>query len=1200
MSRLTTSSETRIRLSRIGRVFLLAALFLPGAMHGAETKAGKTIDFARQIRPMLSDNCFACHGPDDKARKGGLRLDIHADTLKAGKSGKVAIVPGHPEQSELIARIQSHDPDELMPPGKSGKTLTAAQIDLFRRWIAEGATYSLHWAYEPPRNPTPPEVKNTRWPINPVDRFVLARLERENMTPSKAADRITLLRRASLDLTGLPPTPSEVDAFLADKSPDAYEKVLSRLMKSPRYGEHMAKSWLDGARYADSHGYHIDSERHMWKYRDWIIQAYNKNMPFDQFTLEQLAGDLIPNASLDQKVASGYVRANMSTGEGGVIVDEYQAKYTFDRTETTGTLWMGLTMVCARCHTHKYDPITQKEYYGLYAFFNNLKESVMDGNAPNPDPSIQVPTPEQQQRLESLRQWIARDQKEVEKPMPELDQAQRVWEVKWRDRLNRGWSFPEVKSFTAASNATHRVLEDHSILVGGPNPAKDSYQISFPLEAATLAALRLEALPDSSLPLNSSARSDDGKFRLSEFEADYALYDAQGRPGEFKKLAFGQSLADAAIKDREIDKALDGKADTGWQPTDQAATNQHVALFVLKEPLAVTAPGELRVRLKFEASVNRRALGRFRVGMANREELIQVLVPKTPQPWQVLGVMKAGDPLVTLDEPQAPERAVDLTQKFPGVREEARWAARTDLADGRDHVLVSSLHGVHGLFYLSRNLPASQDQQVEIQVRADDLCKVWLNGVLVGERRQKEKAGEGPLKMALKLRKGDNALLVKMVNVQGDSRFRFEMNLMDESVVPPNLVGTLAVVDQASADQKSALRNYFRRVTSPEWRKISDQLAQWREEESGLNRSIPTTMVAREEMEKPRDTHILMRGEYDKIGEKVTRGVPAVLPPFPKDSPTNRLGLAKWLLLPEHPLTARVTVNRMWQHFFGTGFVKSSDDLGVQSEPPSHPDLLDWLATEFVRSGWNVQHIQTLIMTSATYRQSSKQTPELHAKDPENRLLARGPRLRVEGEVVRDVALYVSGLLVERQGGKSVKPYEPGGLWETVSFNNSQKYVPDTGEGQYRRSLYTHWKRQSPPPNMLLLDAPTREFCVVKRPRTNTPLQALALLNDPQFVECSRAFADRILREGGKTAESRLTYAFRWATARKPSADELRILVRALEDQRASFQNNEAAARALLKVGEYQATSPVSPSELAAWANVASMILNLDETITKI
>jgi hypothetical protein len=1172
------------------------------SLAGAETKPAGSVDFVRQIRPILSDHCLNCHGPDEKARKGGLRLDRHEDALKAGKSGQRAIIPGNVEESEFVKRLLTSDPDDVMPPTKTGKTLTTAQKDLLQRWIKEGATWVTHWAYDPVKRPAPPAVQQQDWVRNEIDRFVLARLEKEGLKPSGPADKTTLIRRVTLDLTGLPPSPAEVDAFVADSSDQAFERLVDRLLQSPAYGEHMAKYWLDAARYADSHGYHIDAERNVWKYRDWVVSAYNRNLPFDQFTIEQLAGDLLPNPTLDQKVASGYVRCNMSTGEGGAIVEEYQAKYSFDRTETLGTAWLGLTLVCARCHSHKYDLVSQKEYYGLASFFNNLKESVMDGNAPNPEPSIQVPTAEQTARLEALRKSIAEGEKAILAPLPELDREEVEWKKEWSRRLGQQWTVMEPTGFQSSSNAQFRVGSDRTILVSGPNPPKDTYQLTFPLEPGVLAGLRLETLPDDSLPQKGSSRADDGKFRLSEIEAEWVLPGVDGKEATAKPIKFARAIADAAIKDREVEKAIDGKAETGWQPTDQPMVERHTALFLLSEALTVPTRGELRVRLNSEASVNRRAIGKFRLALARDAALVSALAPAKPAPWQVLGALKAGAVEETLSKAFEPEQAIDLDLKktFAGAREDVKWSARGDLEDGKSHVLVSSLHGVHGVYYLSRKLVVPMDQQVTVSVRADDVFRVWLNQQLVGERRQSERAGEGPLKLVLQLKKGENTLLIKTVNVQGDSRFSFEMNPLDRSVLPPDLAVLFAGLDQFNADQNARLQRYFRRVSSPEWRKQENQIALWREEEAGLNRSIPTTMVAKEDDEKMRDTFLLMRGEYDKLGDKVTRGVPSIFPAFPSDAPTNRLGLAKWLMLPTHPLTSRVTVNRYWQQYFGVGLVKTSDDMGVQGEPPSHPELLDWLAAEFIESGWDIKRMQRLIVLSAAYRQSSKQSPELRARDPENRLVSRGPRFRVDGEVVRDSALFIGGLLQGQLGGRSVRPYEPPGLWEAVSFNNSQKYIQDVGLAQYRRSLYTHWKRQSPPPNMLLFDAPTREYCVVRRPRTNTPLQALALLNDPQFVEASRAFADRVLREGGASDADRLTYAFRLATARKPSADELSVLNQVLCEQRAQYSQDAESAQKLLSVGEYHPTSNASTADLAAWATVASMILNLDETVTKI
>lgn len=1145
------------------------------------------IDFNRDIRPILSDKCFACHGPDEKERKAKLRFDLKEDAFKPGKSGDAAIVPGHPEKSPLIARINASDPDDVMPPPKTGKKLTAQQKDLLTRWIASGAKWQEHWAYEAPKRPELPAVKNKAWPENEIDYFVLARLEKEGLKPAPDADKTTIARRVTLDVTGLPPTPEEVDAYLGDKSPEAYDKLVERLLNSPRYGEHMARYWMDAARYADSHGYHIDSERSMWKWRDWVVNAFNENMPFDEFTTEQLAGDLLPEANVDQKVASGYVRCNMSTGEGGAIDAEYQAKYTFDRVETTATIWMGLTLTCARCHTHKYDPIAQKEYYGLYSFFNNIDESIMDGNKPNPDPFIKLPTPEQSARLEQLKKFIADGQKKLDAPMPELDKEQEAWQRTWHEKLSEGWSAirpEEVKS----TNGTKFKIEGETVLAEGENPENDIHEVTFEIEPGTIAALRLEALPHESLPKKGSARAEDARFRLSEFEAELVT-KGEDEKSKTKKLKFSQAVASAAEANYEIDKAIDGKADTGWGIAADVVAEPQAALFLLAEPLKVQTNAKLRVRLRYEASKSKRAIGHFRIAAAQNENLVRLLNPPKLEPWYVVGPFKAEDFVGAFKKQYEPEKEIDLKKSYEGVRGNIKWSAKDDFEDGKANLLVNELHGVHGVYYLHRTLTVPEPRKLEISVRADDLFTVWLNGKVVGERAQKAKTEEGALKLTVDLEKGTNKFLVKVVTQVGASYFTFNQKLNQADSVPAEVAAVLATTDKLSGPNQQKVRNYFRRLKSPELKKLFNDMTDWREEETSIEKSIPTTMVAKE-MSKPRETFTLMRGEYDKKGDKVEPGVPAILPPFPKDAPTNRLGLAKWLLDPNHPLTARVTVNRFWQQYFGVGLVKTAEDFGVQGERPSHPELLDWLATEFVRTGWDVRRLQKLIVTSRTYRQSSRAKPELLTRDPENRLLARGPRFRLDGEVVRDSALMVGGLLVDKQGGRSARPYEPPGLWEAVSFNNSQKYVPDKGEGQYRRSLYTYWKRQSPPPNMLIFDAPTREYCVVRRPRTNTPLQALVTLNDPHFVEAARGLAHRIMDQ---EPNQRIPYAFRLGLARAPKADEVKILQETYKQQLAEFQNDQAAAEKL------SGSSSTDCAELAAWTTIASMIMNLDEFLTK-
>ena len=1216
------------------RFLVAAALVLAGFQAFSATPGkpqpaagNRAVDFVRDIRPILADHCFNCHGQDDKARKSKLRLDVRDAANKPAKSGDIAIVPGDVAKSKLIERISSHDPDEVMPPPKSKKSLSSQQIDLLKRWIASGADYKMHWAFTKPERPVVPVIGepvisksvisekpggkggarstgsiNTEslitQPANPIDAFVLQRLQKEGLTPSAEADRVTLIRRVTLDLTGLPPTPAEVDEFVADQGAEAYERVVARLLKSPRYGEHMARYWLDGARYADSHGFHIDSERSLWKYRDWVVDSFNKNMPFDQFTIEQLAGDLLPEATQDQKIGSGYVRCNMSTGEGGAIVEEYQAKYTFDRVETTATMWLGLTLTCARCHTHKYDPIQHKEYYGLFAFFNNLNESVMDGNKPNPDPFLRVPTPEQTNRQAKLKGLITSGQTRLDAPMPELDQTQVEWQTKWNEKLSAGWNALAAASAKSAvtNGAKLRKLDDKSLLAEGENPESDTYTVKLKIDPGNLAAIRLETLPDDSLPKKSAARAEDGRFRLSEFEAEL-IANTKETNSKPRKLKFTQTIADTAEAGFEIDKATDGKADTGWGVAADAVGEPHVALFALGEPMKVTTNAELKVTLRFDASKSKRALGRFRIAAAQNDDLVQLLNPPKLEPWQVVGPFASEGLNHGFTNVYEPEKGVDLKKAYKGVKDEIKWAAKSDFEDGKANLLVQDLHGIHGAYFLQRSLTVPAARKIDLALRGDDALKLWVNGKLVAERAE-DKEGAGLLRVTVDLKKGETKFLLKVVTVQGAAYFTFEPKLGDAESVPADVAAILATAKKLTGPQQTKVRNFYRREHSAEFKKGFDELVKWREEDGAIDKSIPSTMVAKES-DKMRETFMLIRGEYDKKGDKVTFGTPAIFPPLPPGAPTNRLGLAMWLTSPEHPLPARVTVNRFWQQYFGTGLVKTTEDFGVQGDAPSHPELLDWLATEFMRSGWDEKRMQRLIVTSATYRQSSKASPELRTRDPENRLLAHGPRFRADGEVVRDMALFVGGLLVEQRGGKAVKPFEPGGLWEAVSFNNSQKYVQDKGDGNYRRSLYTYWKRQSPPPNMLIFDAPTREYCVVRRPRTNTPLQALVLLNDPQFVEASRAFADRILREGGKTTASRAAFAFRQATGRAPAADELKVLEDVFKQQLATFRKDQGAAKKLIDVGAFKASANVDQSELAAWATIASMILNLDESVTK-
>lgn len=998
----------------------------------------------------MSQNCFVCHGPDDKQRKAKLRLDVKEATFKS------VIVPGKSAESELIKRLRTDDAEERMPPAKTGKKLTLQQIELLKQWIDQGAKWSEHWAFVKPERPVLPALINQPWARNAIDHFILARHQREGLKPSPETDKTTLIRRVTLDLTGLPPTPAEVDAFLSNSSPDAYEKVVDRLLASPRYGERMALDWLDAARFADTHGYHIDAGRDMTRWREWVIDAFNNNMPFDQFTVEQLAGDLVPHAGLSQKIASGFNRNHMINFEGGAIPDEYHTAYIVDRINTTGTVWLGMTIGCAQCHDHKYDPMTQKEFYQLFAFFNNVPENGLDGSKGNAAPMLKVPRPEQLRKLEELAASIKKLDGELAGPLPEVDAAQKEWEKEEVAEKKNIWSMLDLLEFKSTGGATLTKLPDGSILANGKNPDREMYEIVARSPLKKVIAIRLEALTHPSLPNGGAGRHENSNFVLTNFEGNAAsLTD----PKKTKLIRFVKAEADYSQQNYEIAKAIDQDAQSGWAVDGPTKRENRMAMFIPAEPVIFDDDTVLKIRMRFEAPFATHAIGRFR-----------------------LSVTEAKSP--------------DLSfQRLPA-----------NIA----HILTSP-------------------------------------------------------------------------------------------------------VEKRAPQQQAELRYYYRTRISPVTKPMLDQLAKLKRNQVEAENRIPTTMVM-QELDKPRETFMLIRGQYDKKGEKVSAATPAFLPALPKAAPVNRLGLAQWLVNPAHPLTARVIVNRYWQMYFGTGLVKTSEDFGSQGELPSHSELLDWLATEFMTGrenqqseepGWNVKHLQRLIVTSATYRQSSAATPELFAKDPENRLLARMSRLRLPAEFIRDQALTVSGLLNGEIGGKSVSPYQPAGLWEELTARldganwTAQSYVQDHGKDLYRRTMYTFWKRTAPPPTLATFDAPDRETCTVRRPRTNTPLQALILMNDPTYVEAARKLAERMMTEAAPRTDDRISFAFRLVTARKPTSRELALLQKIFDSQMARFRHNPQAALKLLNVGEAKRNEKLDPPELAAWTFVATVILNLDEAVTR-
>ncbi|MBI3667021.1 MAG: DUF1553 domain-containing protein [Acidobacteria bacterium] len=1052
------------------RYTLLAfsGLLLCGAGIEAAEGTPATVEFNRDIRPILSDKCFTCHGPDPANRKTALRFDTEAGArIDLGK-GRFAIVPADPGKSEMFRRISSDNKAVRMPPAYLGHDkLSDREIELIRRWIEQGARWQAHWSFLPPKRPPLPEVRDPSWPRNPIDYFILARLEQEGLHPSPEADRTTLIRRVTLDLTGLPPTPAEVDAFLNDSSPQAYEKVVDRLLASPSYAERMAVRWLEAARYGDTNGYQTDGERDMWRWRDWVIDALHRNMPFDQFTIEQIAGDLLPNATLSQKIATGFHRNHRTSGEGGIVPEEFRVEYVADRVETTATVWLGLTLGCARCHDHKYDPIKQKDFYRVFAYFNNVPEKGLVFNFGNEEPYVKAPTEEQQSRLQELSHKVAEAEKKYAALQPKLARAQAAWERRMRKARHLDWSVSDgLILYYPLDGLPEEKIGGCEEVEGGQSGG----DCRLPVEAGRIGRAR---------------RFDGQRFVEAGDVANFNFQDA------FTLAAWiSPSSPNGAIVSR----------------TEDYFEGEGYGLYLID--------------------------GKVRLHIIRR--------------WTDIGLRVETESPIELNRWQHVMATYDGHMKASGV---------SIYVDGKPQ---------------------------KLRVLFDE-----LNYPLGAKDPFRIGAGGGP--------KYRYRGLIDDVRV-----YNIALSPEQAAVVPVlESVSEIAALPPAARSKPQADKLAFcfvDRFAPSDIRQARQELLERKKERQRFFDSIPTVMVM-QESETPRDTFVLKRGAYDNPGQKVTPGVPSFLPPLREGWPNNRLGLARWLVDPSNPLTARVIVNRFWQMYFGGGLVKTVEDFGSQGEWPIHPELLDWLATEFVESGWNVKAMQKTIVMSTAYRQSSKVTPELLQKDPENRLLARGPRFRLPAEMIRDQALAVSGLLVEKVGGPPVKPYQPPGLWQELA--GGKGYEPDHGEGLYRRSLYTYWRRTVAPPAMITFDAPNRETCVVRETRTNTPLQALDLMNDVTYVEASRRLAERMIKEGGRSPGERITYACRLVLARPPKPAESKVLLDVFDRFQANYRSDRQAAIQFLNQGESPRSKKLDSSELAAYASVASLILNLDEAVTK-
>jgi mono/diheme cytochrome c family protein len=1021
---------------------LFTALHDGSVVHFASAQ-GRRIDFRRDIEPIFRANCYQCHGA--KKSSGQLRLDAKELAMKGGISGAF-LIPGNSKDSRLMKRVLGEGDETRMPLG--GSPLKANQIELIRKWIDQGAIWpegerasgragerasslQQHWAFVAPARPKPPGVKNSSWVRTPIDDFILARLEKQGLTPSPEADKVTLIRRLSLDLTGLPPTIEEVDQFTGDASPDAYGKLVDRLLGSPHYGERWGRWWLDAARYADTNGFEKDRSRSIWPYRDWVIDAFNKDLPFDQFAVEQLAGDLLPQPSLETRVATGFLRNSMLNQEGGVDPEQFRVEGIIDRVDAVGRAFLGLTVSCAQCHNHKFDPISQTEYYRFYAFLNKDDE-----------PAIEVPDEKITEKRKEILSKIAKMEDDLIAGDANLPKRMVAWEA-GAGAYDTAWTPIKDGEIFAAFGVKFDRLEDGSFIAKGDNATTNNYIVRAKTNLKKITGVRVEFLTDPNLPRGGPGRAPDGGFYFSEFSVEAAPVDKPGAPKTMEKIALAGVTADFELPGTPAKNVIDGALKTHWSSDAGPVRRNQSRQFV------------------FETQKN---------------------------------VSYDNGAALTFQLAQKKDDAIDTEQRQPNI--------------GRFRISVT-------------DAPNPKVDPLPASVRA------ILS--IPADRRSKEQRRE--------------------------------------------VIGFYRTIDPAFVEAN---------------KKIDELMREW---------PYGPTTLALSAREIPRETRVFKRGDWKRPGDTVIPGVPAALHPFPKDAPPNRLGLAKWIVDRNNPLTARVIVNRIWQQYFGQGLVTTPEDFGSRCEPPSHPELLDWLAVEFVESGWSIKHIHRLILNSAVYRQLSKVTPKLLEVDPYNRWLARAPRIRVESEIVRDTALAASGLLSEKIGGPSVFPTLPAGVMDLAY--GGFKWENATGEDRYRRGMYTFWKRTVPYPSMLVFDSPNGDFSCARRVRSNTPLQALTTLNDALFVEAAQALALRVWKNGGADDRSKMTYAFRLCVSREPDQFEMQKLIELLEDQKKYFEERTSSAVYVTATDPNRMPEDLALHKIAPWTIVARVLLNMDETITK-
>ncbi len=1188
--------------------FLLCIILLHALQAPAGAASTDTPDFTRDVRPLLSRNCFKCHGPDEGSRKSKLRLDVREEATQPAKSGAIALVPGKPDQSELVKRIFSTDLEEVMPPPSTKHQLTSAEKETLKRWIAAGAEYKQHWAFVlPVQAPLPKLSKLKTQSSHPIDAFVLARLEKEGLKPSPPADRYTLVRRVYLDLIGLPPTPEEADAFVNDRASNAYEKLVDGLLASPSYGERWARRWMDLARYADSNGYEKDRQRTIWPWRDWVIQALNADMPFDQFTVEQIAGDMLPNATVDQIIATGFHRNTMLNEEGGIDPLEFRFHAVADRVGTTGATWLGLTVGCAQCHTHKYDPIQHREYYQMMAFLNNADE-----------PDLDLPKPDS----------AAKHRANLEKAAKLLADLPNRFPLE-----SNVWQTPKTISADAASGEKAKLLDDGSALFTGQTPDKDSYTLVLQTDLTDIDTLRLETLIDDALPSKGPGRTKHGNFVLTEITVTAAPKNSLE---EAKPVKLASARADVEQKEFPVTNAFDGKSNTGWavDAAGKKLNSTQTATFTFEKPAGFAGGTRFIVKLDHQYG-GQHLIGRPRISFSalvpdrrpvqvRRQDLVEKRFHEWLEQERARGVRwtalrpleaKSNMPLLTVQPDDSVFASGDITKadtydlKF---RTDLRGITAVRLEAMPDDRLphhgpgMTYYEGPKGDFFMGEFQLSAGGQKVKFARATDSYSKNnfgsgasaklatdgdpqtgWSTAGREGERHEAVFVLGEPLADA-----GELQLRMMFGRHYACSLGRFKISVTtrpggaEASSLPEEAGRLMQIPDaQLTAVQRQTLLEQFL-LSAPELASARKEIEQLRKPPTH-----PITLVMRERPpENPRPTFIHKRGEFLLPAERVEAGVLSAVAPFPETLPRNRVGFARWLVSPNNPLTARVTVNRQWQAFFARGLVRTTEDFGFQGEVPSHPELLDWLAVEFMKQGWSLKKLHKLIVMSATYQQSSRAAPQMLAKDSENRLLARGPSVRLEAEIIRDAALRASGLLSAKMGGPSVYPAQPASVTE-VAYGGSG-WPTSSGEDRYRRSLYTFMKRTAPFAMFNTFDAPTGESCVARRDVSNTPLQALTLLNDLFFVEVSQAMGKMLASREG-SVEARIHHAFRRCLTRPPTKDEVVMLVNFFEAQKQRFASGQLDATLIAGEGSENIT------ERAAWTALARAILNLDEMITK-